>query len=229
MYLYSYPSTPGIIGLAAGWGWEQFEVCLKMTIEWTQIYTWGWLLCELTDALGGRDRASLEMHWEALGRPYWTQLSTFPQLRVNQWIESQLPLHLPPDRLPPDQPPPSTPPIAIDHGLHVHLQPHSITASKCISKLAQSRPPSASLSYTISAFKCIFKLARSGFPSASLSPTWSLPPSASLSYSMTASKCISKPARSWPSSASLSYTISASTYIAKLAPSRPSSASLSST
>jgi len=60
-----------------------------------------------------------------LGRPCCTQISTFPQLWVNQWMESQLP-----SRLPPDWPPPSTPPISLDHGLPVHLQCSSITASK---------------------------------------------------------------------------------------------------
>jgi len=38
-YLYCYPSTQGISGLAAGGAWEEFKVHLKMTIEWTQRYT----------------------------------------------------------------------------------------------------------------------------------------------------------------------------------------------
>jgi len=106
----------------------------------------------------------------ALSGPCCTQFSTIPQLRVNQWIESQLPSHMPPDLLPPpdslppdslptdslppdwppsdqslpDQPPPSTPPILIDHGLQVYLLTRSITASKCISEFTRSRPPSAS-------------------------------------------------------------------------------------
>ena len=33
MYLYSYPSTHGISGQAAGGAWEQFKVRLKITIE----------------------------------------------------------------------------------------------------------------------------------------------------------------------------------------------------
>jgi len=84
-----------------------------------------------------------------------TQFSTFPQLWVNQWIESQLPLRLPPelpspdwpppDWPPLDWPPPSTPPISLDHGLQVHLRTRSIAASKSISKLARLLPPSASL------------------------------------------------------------------------------------
>jgi len=73
-----------------------------------------------------------------------TQFSTFPQLQVNQWIESQLPSHLPPELLPPDWPPPSTPPISLDHSLRVHLQTRSITASNCIFKLTRLQPPSAS-------------------------------------------------------------------------------------
>jgi len=79
-----------------------------------------------------------------LGGPWCTQFSTFPQLRVNQWIESQPASHMPPgppppeslppdwppsDQLPPDQPPPSTPPILINHGRQVHLWVHWISAS----------------------------------------------------------------------------------------------------
>jgi len=120
--------------------------------------------------------------------PYCTQLSTFPRLRVNQRIQSQLPSHLPPDLPPPDRPPAITPPILIDHGLQVHLQTRSITASKWISeftqsrspKLARSHPSSASRSslalglqvhlwvHSISVSNCISKLARSRPPSPSL-------------------------------------------------------------
>jgi len=46
--------------------------------------------------------------------PCSTQFSTFPQLRVNEWIVSQLPLHMPPDQLPPDSlPPDSLPPDSL--------------------------------------------------------------------------------------------------------------------
>jgi len=87
-----------------------------------------------------------------------TELSTFPQLRVDQSIESQLPLaslpiyHLQIDLLQP------------------LLQSHSIIACKCSSKLARSQPQSASLSSlndgvqvhlktrSIIACKCISKL-----------------------------------------------------------------------
>jgi len=103
-----------------------------------------------------------------LGRPCCSQFATFTQLRVNQWIESQLPSRLPPELLPLDWPPPSTPPISLDHGLQVHLQTRPITASK----FAPSWHPSASpnslddslqlhlQTRSLAAFKCIFKLAR---------------------------------------------------------------------
>jgi len=84
------------------------------------------------------DSLPLPASFSSLGG-YCTQLSTFPQLQVNQWIESQLP-----SRLPPNRPPLSTPPISLDHSLQVHLQTRSVTASECISKLDRSRPPSAS-------------------------------------------------------------------------------------
>jgi len=118
--------------------------------------------------------------------------------------------------------------LPINH-LQVLLKPRSIIASKCISTLARSQPPSAGLGltwsrppsayqrYTVLASKCISKLTRSR------------PPSASLSYMITASKCISKLGLWWPPSASLSYSISASKCISKLARSRPPCASLSST
>jgi len=94
----------------------------------------------------------------------------------------------------------------------VHLQTRSITASKCISRLARLWPASVSpnlLNYTLQvrmsmASKCISKLARSWPPSASLS-------SLNLSIqvhiqtrSITAFKCISEFTRSTSPSASLS-------------------------
>jgi len=82
MYPYSYPSTHGISGLAAGGAWEQFEVHLKMTIEWTQavierVWRWNWRsrLSELRDALGGRDRATMEMQLET--KIEWTLRCTW--------------------------------------------------------------------------------------------------------------------------------------------------------
>jgi len=104
------------------------------------------------------------------------RLSTFSQLRINQWIESQ-----PPSRLPPDLLPPSTSPILIDHGLQVYLPTCSPTASKCISEFTRCRPPSVSPNtldhglrvnlslHSIAVLKCISTLA------------WSRPPCSSLS------------------------------------------------
>ena len=66
MYLYSYLSTHGISGLVARGDWEQFEVWLKMTIEWTQRYTLRPWSSEFGDAIGDRDWVNSEMHWEAV-------------------------------------------------------------------------------------------------------------------------------------------------------------------
>jgi len=71
MYLYSYPSTHGISGLAAGGAWEQFEVRLKMTIEWTQRYTPRPWSSEFGDALGGRGRVNLEINSETMIERVW--------------------------------------------------------------------------------------------------------------------------------------------------------------
>ena len=140
-----------------------------------------------------------------------TQLSSFPQSQVNQWIESQLLLCLPPN-----QPTPSTPPISLDHSLQVHVQTRSITASMCTSNLARSRPPSASVSslnlglqvhlqtHRITSSQCISKLAQSRPHSGSLS---SLNLSLQLHLqprSVLGSQFISILARSRPRSASLS-------------------------
>jgi len=80
---------------------------------------------------------------QSFGRPCCTQFSTFPQLWVNQSIASQHRSRLPPELPPRDWLPPGTPPITLDHGLQFHLQPRSITASKCISTPAQFQPPSS--------------------------------------------------------------------------------------
>jgi len=71
MYLYSYPSTHAISGLAAGGAWEQFEVRLKMMIEWTQRYTPRPWSRDFGDALGGGNRAYLEIHLEAVMERVW--------------------------------------------------------------------------------------------------------------------------------------------------------------
>jgi len=89
------------------------------------------------------DGLPLPASLSSLSRPCYTQFCTFPQSRGNQWIMSQLPLHLPPELPPPDWPPPSTLPISLDHGLQVHLWTCSIIASKCISKLDRLCPRSS--------------------------------------------------------------------------------------
>jgi len=120
---------------------------------------------------------------------------------------------------------------------HVLVQSRTITASKCISKLAWSRPPSVSpnsLVYglevrKIIASKCISKLPR-------LRPPRAFPQTRSI----TASKCISNLSWSWFWSTSLNWLdqglqvyfqiqlITASKFISRLTHSRPRSVSLSS-
>jgi hypothetical protein len=109
---------------------------------------------------------------------------------------SCLPLDLPP----PDQPPPSTPQISINHSLQLCM----IMDSKCISKLNQLQPPSASLNDSILPTKCLPKVTRPRPTSASLSsPDHGLPgPSPNSldhvlqvhfqTFSITAYKCISE-------------------------------------
>jgi len=63
---------------------------------------------------------------------------------------------------------PSVSPNTLNYGFKAHLWVHSIWASNCIPKLAQSWPRSASLSWLdFSVSKCISKLARSQPPSTS--------------------------------------------------------------
>jgi len=98
MYLSSYLSTHGISGLAARGDCQQFEVRLKMTIEWTStsvtpvspytrrrswtMYleaviervercTWRPWSSEFGDAPGGRDGVNSEMHLEAVIERVW--------------------------------------------------------------------------------------------------------------------------------------------------------------
>jgi hypothetical protein len=66
MYLYSYPSTQDISGLAAGSTGDQFEVRLKKTIERTQRYTPRPWSSEFEDALAGGNRAYFEIYLEAV-------------------------------------------------------------------------------------------------------------------------------------------------------------------
>ena len=65
MYLYSYPSTRDISTLAASDAWEQFEVRLKMTIQWTQRYTPTPWLSEFEDTLAAGNQGYLDIHLEA--------------------------------------------------------------------------------------------------------------------------------------------------------------------
>ena len=71
MYLYSYPSTHGISGLAAGGACEQFEVCLTITIKWTQRYTPRPWSSDCADALGSPDRLNIQMHSEIMIEWVW--------------------------------------------------------------------------------------------------------------------------------------------------------------
>jgi len=71
MYLYSYRSTHVISGLAARGDWEQLEVHLRMTMEWTQRYTPRPWSSEFGDAIGDRDWMNSEMHWEAVIERVW--------------------------------------------------------------------------------------------------------------------------------------------------------------
>jgi len=90
LYVYSYPSTDGISGLAADSASEQFKVHLKMIIEWTEWCTWRWWLNQLGDAwvrwylsqFGGHEWVSWEKHckalikwvWGCTWRPWWCNL-----------------------------------------------------------------------------------------------------------------------------------------------------------
>ena len=180
--------------LSMPWSWVNTEYSIQQVHHHAKIH------CLLLPA-----------SFSSVGGCCCTQLSSFPQSQVNQWIESQLLLCLPPN-----QPTPSTPPISLDHSLQVHVQTRSITASMCTSNLARSRPPSASVSslnlglqvhlqtHRITSSQCISKLAQSRPHSGSLS---SLNLSLQLHLqprSVVASQFISILARSRPRSASLS-------------------------
>jgi len=142
------------------------------------------------------DRVPLPASLSSLSKPCWTQFPTFPQLRVNQWIVSQVPSRLPPKLR-----------LHIDR-LLVLLQPRLIMACKCISKLARSQPPSASLSSleyslqvnhqpcSIMASKCFSEVTRSRPPRASPHSFDSSLQVYLQTRSITASECISKFTRS---------------------------------
>jgi len=141
-----------------------------------------------------QDRPSV-YHLSTLGGTCCAQFSTFPSLRVNQLIESQLlsclpPDFAPPDRPPPDRTPPCIPPISIKHRLQVFRQTRSISASKCIAKLPRSRPRSASLCSLHHGFQVYIQtrlITASKFPR-----SWPLQ-----TGSVTSSKYFSKLTRSW--------------------------------
>jgi len=91
-------STHGISGLAAGGASEQFEVRLKMTMEWTQRWTWRPWSSKVGDKLGGRDPATLEMHFEAditcIERWNWRPWSSKFGDALRGWdrVNSEMPL-----------------------------------------------------------------------------------------------------------------------------------------
>jgi len=101
--------------------------------------------------------------------------------------------------------------LSIDR-LQVLVQSCSNTASKCISELAQLRPPSSHehglqvhlQTRSITASKCISEFTRSTSPSASLGPLDLSLQVHIQTRSLTASKCISEFSRSTSRSASLS-------------------------
>ena len=76
IYLYSYTSTHGISGLAAGGAWEEFEMRLKMTIEWTQRFTPRPWSSKFGDAHGGHDWVNLEAIIEPVWRCTWRPWSS---------------------------------------------------------------------------------------------------------------------------------------------------------
>jgi hypothetical protein len=113
------------------------------------------------------DCLPLPARLSSLGRPSCTKFSTFPQLQVNQWMECQLPSCLPLELPPPSTYPIllshglqvqfqtcsitpskcissklawSRPPSSHDQGLQVHLESHTIMASKPV----RLWPPSVS-------------------------------------------------------------------------------------
>jgi len=167
----------------------------------------------------------LPVSLSSLGGLYCTILSSFPQVLVNQWIESQLPLDLSHNQPTADRPPPKIPVILIDHGLQLHLWTCVFTPSKCISELHNLRLQEHLQTWSITASKRISELLDLGLPVLFQTRL------------ITASKCISgfnlisvsmwivKRALLRPRSVSLCFMISASKFISKLAQSRPPSAS----
>jgi len=132
------------------------------------------------------------------------QPPTFPQLEVNQWMESQLLSGVTSDLLSP-----STPLILIDHGWRGYLPTCTNTASNCLSEFTRSPLPSACPNWlndglqvhlqtcSITASKCISEFTRSRSRSAS---PHSSDPGLQLHlrvHFILVSKCISKLTRLW--------------------------------
>jgi len=63
------------------------EMHVEAEIEWTERCTWRPWSIECGDALGGRDRSSMEMRWEAVIERVWT--CTWGQDRVNSEMHSE--------------------------------------------------------------------------------------------------------------------------------------------
>jgi hypothetical protein len=99
MYLYSYLSTHGKSGLAASGNQEQFEVCLKLTIEWTQRYTPRPWSSKFRHAIGDWQWVNSEMYWEAVikqvcrctGRPWLSEigdaLTGYDRARLEEYLD----------------------------------------------------------------------------------------------------------------------------------------------
>jgi hypothetical protein len=84
MYLYSYPSTHDIWGLAVGGAWEKFVVHLKMMIEWTQRFTWS----QWSNDFEGHD----QVNWDALIEWVWrcTWRSWSCELDGHDWVNLEM-------------------------------------------------------------------------------------------------------------------------------------------
>jgi len=77
----------------------------------------------MQDPLSPTPRLSVTSHLSYPSTPCYTQLTTFPELWDNHWIESPPPVHHPPDLPPLQSPPALTPPLLIEH--HVQsASPH---------------------------------------------------------------------------------------------------------
>jgi len=71
MYIYSYPSTHSISGLAADGAWEQFEVCLRMAVELSERYALRLGASEYRATFGGRNQVDLEIALNAVIERVW--------------------------------------------------------------------------------------------------------------------------------------------------------------